>query len=262
MQLDVIKHYALSKVLWSLIVKKSSLVPKKMSAKKSKDTKPLSPFAFNSVLDDYRRTFLPKGRTLTEFITCRGIQRDRFYPVFLTVYKEKLIDCLKGTETQSPKEDNSQPVDEETFFRSLIIVPFMDKADSKAAEAMQLLESISQKILEKEYNHQELEKARLRKEEIERVIKQQEELSREQDELRADIENFLEEQKLHQAEVERLKELHSQGKLEGEELMAMVRKSEEYDNKREELRQHSASLTRRVRSLRKLQSVYRLNISN
>lgn len=224
-----------------------------MTAKKSKDTKPLSPFAFNRVLDDYLRTFLPKGRTLTEFITCRRIQRERFYPVFLTVYKDKLIDCLKEVQTQSLKEDNSQPVDEETFFKGLITIPFMDKADSKTAEAMQLLESISQKILEEEYNHQELEKARLRKEEVEQVIKQQEELSCEQNELKADIENFLEEQMLHQAEVERLKELHSQGKLDGEELMTIVKKSEEYDKKREELRQRSAVLSHRVRSLRKLQ---------
>lgn len=218
------------------------------------NTKPLSPFAFNRVLDDYRRTFLPKGRTLTEFITCRRIQRERFYPVFLTLYKDKLIDCLRGSESQSLKEGDSRPVNEEEFFKSLIIISFMDKADSKTAEAMQLLESISQKILEEEYNQQELEKARLRKEEVERVIRQQEELSKQQDELKADIENFLEEQKLHQAELERLKELHSQGKLDGEELMAMIKKAEVYDNKREELRQRSDALSRRVRSLRKLQS--------
>lgn len=216
--------------------------------------KPLSLFAFNRVLDDYRRTFLPKGHTLTEFITCRRIQRERFYPVFLTVYKDKLIDCLKGCESQSLKEGDSRPVDEEEFFNILKVIPFMDKSDSKTAEAMQLLEYLSQKILEEEYNHQEAEKARLRKEEIERVIKQQEELSKEQDQLIADIENFFEEQKLHQAELERLKELHRQGKLNDEELLAMIRKSEEYDNKREKLRQRADTLTRRLRSLRHLQS--------
>lgn len=126
--------------------------------------KPLSLFAFNRVLDDYRRTFFPKGRTLTEFITCRRIQRERFYPVFLTLYKDKLIDCLKGSESQSLKEGDSRPVDEEEFFNILKVIPFMDRADSKTAEAMQLLEYLSQKILEEEYNHQEAEKARLHSE--------------------------------------------------------------------------------------------------
>lgn len=225
-----------------------------MSTKKSKDIKPLSLFAFNRVLDDYRRTFLPKGRTFTEFITCRGIQRERFYPVFLTVYKDKLIDCLKDIESQSLKERNSRPVDEEEFFNILKVIPYMDKADSNTAEAMQLLESISQKILEEEYNLQEAEKARLHSGEIKLVIKQQEELSREQDKLIADIENFLKEQKHHQAELERLKELHGQEKLNEDELMATIRKSEEYNNKREKLRQRTDTLTRRVRYLRHLQN--------
>lgn len=79
-------------------------------------------------------------------------------------------------------------------------------------------------------------------------------MSKEQDQLIADIENFLEEQKLHQAEIVRLKELHRQGKLNEDELMAMIRKSEEYDNKKEELRQRADTLTRRLRSLRNLQA--------
>lgn len=83
---------------------------------------------------------------------------------------------------------------------------------------------------------------------------QQEELSREQDKLTADMENFLEQQKHHQAELDRLKELHRQGKLNYEELMAVIRKSEEYGNKMKELRQRADTLTLRLRSLRNLQS--------
>lgn len=212
-----------------------------MSSKKPK-TKPLSLPAFRRVVDDYRRIAMPRGQNLSDFLRSRAIAPIRFYPTFLTVYRDRIEDVFFGQHA-SESEGVEPPIpDMEAFINSISRVFFTDANDEDTLKTRDMIADIAQRTFEKEYLR---EKIREKQRDIE-VLKQ---INEEYAQLEADIVRNMEERKEVENEITRIYDLAQQDKATPEEIKTVLSLKARIDRDTDINRRRLASLRRRRHSL-------------
>lgn len=212
-----------------------------MSSKKPK-TKPLSLPAFRRVVDDYRRIAMPRGQNLSDFLRSRAIAPIRFYPTFLTVYRDRIEDVF-FRQHPSESEGVETPIpDMEAFINSISRVFLTDANDEDTLKGRDMIAEIAQRTFEKEYLR---EKIREKQRDIE-VLKQ---INEEYAQLEADIVRNMEERKEVENEITRIYDLAQQDKATPEEIKTVLSLKARIDRDTDINRRRLADLRRRRHSL-------------
>lgn len=212
-----------------------------MSSKKPK-TKPLSLSAFRRVVDDYRRIAMPRGQNLSDFLRSRAIAPIRFYPTFLTVYRDRIEEVIfRQPASESEGVENPIP-DMDAFINSISRVFLTDANDEDTLKTRDMIAEIAQRTFEKEYLR---EKIREKQRDIE-VLKQ---INEEYAQLEADIVRNMEEHKEVETEITRIHNLAQQDKATPEEIKAVLSLKGRIDRDTDINRRRLADLRRRRQSL-------------
>ncbi len=176
----------------------------------NKDKKPLSPFAFRSVLGDYKRKAMPKGISIRSFLSTRAISPRRFYPTFIEEYREEIERVLKDMQ-----KNQGSTVNPDRFIASLTHMSLIDGDTPDVAEAMSMLETMAQGILESE-------RQRAKTEELERQIREFKQIEKDREELRADIDKYMEEYTRLLDKIPRLSQSSDSGGANDEEAAVII----------------------------------------
>ncbi len=185
---------------------------------------------------------MPRGQNLSDFLRSRAIAPIRFYPTFLTVYRDRIEDVFFRQHPSESEGVEALIPDMEAFINSISRVFLTDANDEDTLKGRDMIAEIAQRTFEKEYLR---EKIREKQRDIE-VLKQ---INEEYAQLEADIVRNMEERKEVENEITRIYDLAQQDKATPEEIKTVLSLKARIDRDTDINRRRLADLRRRRHSL-------------